>query len=195
VPATNVLGSGARASLENLADPSGLRRLLVARNVVLWLFVTPICVAVAIAVGIYERNAARTLAVIAAIVVPPFGALGISAWLGIVYPYHPIRLAERWTLRHTSGWHMLGRWFALVVLPYGIVPVLAVITVLPAYGLWAATGQGLHGHIGDGRFALGVLITLAVSLVMWVGGLWTSLRLVRRRRASLAEYLADPSRG
>ena len=195
VPATNVLGTGARASLENLDDPRGLRRLLIARNVVLWLFVTPVCVAVAIGVGIYEANAARTLAVIVAIIVPPFGALGISAWLGIVHPYHPIPLAERWRLRNTSRWHMLVRWFALVLLPYGIVPVLAVITVLPAYGLWAATGHGLRGHIGDGRFALGVLVTVGVSLAMWIGGLWESLRLVRRRRASLAEYLADPSRG
>ena len=195
VPATNVLGTGARASLEQLDDRVGLRRLLIARSVVLWIFVTPICVAIAIGVGIYEADAVRTLAVIVTIVVPPFGALGISAWLGILYPYHPIPLAERWRRRRSSRWHMLFRWTVLVLLPYGLVPALAVATVLPAYGLWAVTGDGLRGHIGDGRFALGVLLTVGTSVVMWIGGLWGSGRLARRNRDALAGYLADPLRG
>src|SRR3954454_9594795 len=54
VPATNVLGSAARASLEALDDPRALKLLLAARNLVLWLFVTPICVTIPFVVGIQE---------------------------------------------------------------------------------------------------------------------------------------------
>jgi hypothetical protein len=195
VPATNVLGTGARASLEVLDDPPGLRRLLAVRNVVLWLFVTPICVLIAIGTGFYEGDAIRTALVVVAIIVPPFGALGLSAWLGVRFPYHPIPLRQRWAARHTSRVHMLYRWGALVTLPYVIVPTLAVITVLPAYFLWAATGHGLGAQVSNGWFAVGSLLTGTISIAMWFGGMYGSTRIARKHRDALAEYLADPSRG
>ena len=195
VPATNVLGTGARASLEALDDPRVLRLLLVARNVVLWFFVTPVCVAVAIGIGIYEGDAMRTVLVIVAIAVPPFGALGIAAWLGIRYPYHPIPLRERWERSRTNRRGLLYRWSALVLLPYVIVPYLAAITLLPAYGLWAATGHGLSSRVSDGWFAAGLLITVAVSIGMWLFGLRVSIRMTRRRHDALQAYLSDPANG
>lgn len=195
VPATNVLGTGAAASLEVLDDPRGMRRLLIARNIVLWMFVTPICVLVAIGIGIYEADWTRTSLVIVAIIVPPFGALGVSAWLGVWFPYHPIPLAERWHRRATSRFHMLYRWLALVLTPYVLVPTIAALTLVPAYVLWAMTGHGLGSRVSDGWFALGTLITCAVSLGLWFIGLRVSTRIVRRHRDTLAAYLADPSRG
>src|SRR5262249_36338604 len=129
VPATNVLGTGATASLEVLDDPRGLRMLLATRNFVLWLFVTPICVAIAIIVGIQEGDVTRTALVVVAIVVPPFGALGISAWLGVRFPYHPIALRERWERGKHARRHYVYRWITLVLLPYGLVPYLSVLTL------------------------------------------------------------------
>jgi hypothetical protein len=195
VPATNVLGTGAQASLEVLDDPRGLRRLLIARNFVLWMFVTPICVLVAIGIGIYEGDAIRTALVVVAIIVPPFGALGISAWLGVWFPYHPIPLAERWRLRTTSRFHMLYRWLALVLTPYVLVPFLAALTLVPAYVLWFIADNGLSTRVSDGWFAVGALLTCAVSLGLWFIGLRGSTRIVHGHHDELVAYLGDPTRG
>ena len=75
VPATNVLGLGAERSLEALDDPVALGRLLNARDIVLWMLVTPICVLVALGIGIYETQWTRMIITMVTIVVPPFGAL------------------------------------------------------------------------------------------------------------------------
>ena len=194
VPATNVLGNGAAESLARLDEPRELRRLLSARSLVLWLFVTPICVLVAIGIGIYEQQLTPTLLTAVAIVVPPFGALGVAAWIGVRFPYHPIALRERW--RHRQDWrHMWARWLVLVTVPYVAVPWLAALTALPAFAFWAATGDGLSGRLGDARFGLGVLLAAATSLVAWYVGQRVSVRMVRRHREQLRTYLADPLRG
>ena len=82
-----------------------------------------------------------------------------------------------------------------MLLPYGIVPFFAVLTLLPAYIYWAATGGGLGTHVGDGRFAIGVLITVGLSIALWFLGLWLDGRIARRHRDTLAAYLAGPTRG
>jgi hypothetical protein len=194
VPATNVLGNGARESLAALDHPPDLRRLLNARNIVLWLFVTPICLAVAIGIGIYEARLTPTLLTVVAIVFPPFGALGIAAWIGIRFPYHPIALAQRW--RQRGRWrHMWARWLILVTIPYVAVPWLAGLTALPAFAFWSATGDGLSGRLGDARFAIGVLLAATSSLLLWYVGRRVSVRLVRKRGEELRSYLAEPSLG
>src|SRR5437763_10895436 len=194
VPATNVLGDGARESLATLDDPRKLRRLLTARSIVLWMFVTPLCLLVALGIGVYEGQFTPTALTAVAIIVPPFGALGVAAWIGIRFPYHPIALAERW--RQRRSWrHMWARWLVLVTIPYVVVPWLAGLTALPAFAFWAATGDGLSGGLGDARFALGLLIAGATSIALWFGGHRVSVRLVRKRHDELRTYLADPSRG
>ena len=194
VPATNVLGVGAQASLEALDDPLALGRLLNARDIVLWMLVTPICVLVALGIGVYETQWTRTVVTVVTIVVPPFGALGVAAWLGVRFPYHPISLAERWRERR-SWWHMWVRWLALVLLPYVIVPGLAAVTLLPAYVFWTVTGHGQYAQLDDLRLASGALLTLVVSLAMWKLGRRMSVRLVHQHAEYLRSYLADPSRG
>ena len=49
--------------------------------------------------------------------------------------------------------------------------------------------------MSDGWFATGTLITCAISLGLWFGGLRVSSRIVRRHHDALAVYLADPARG
>ena len=60
-------------------DPVLLRRLLYARNIVLWTFITPVCAAVALYTGISGHNLLSTLYTVLWIGIVPFGALGISA--------------------------------------------------------------------------------------------------------------------
>jgi hypothetical protein len=52
VPATNVLGPDPSRVSAALDDPRLFRRLLYAKNVVLWLIVTPVCAVVALIVGL-----------------------------------------------------------------------------------------------------------------------------------------------
>jgi hypothetical protein len=194
VPATNVLGIDARHAREVLDDPVGLDRLLNARMIVLWILVTPICVLVAIGIGIYESEWSRMTLTIIAIVIPPFGALGISACVGIRWPYHSIPLADRWRHRRPFG-HMWVRWAVLVLLPFVVVPSLTVLALVPAYAIWAAVGKGLDAPLSQTHFVAGGALTVAVSVAMWMFGRRLSHRLVRRHRVELGDYLADPTRG
>src|SRR5690242_7484358 len=112
VIATNVLGLDAAQARGALDDHVALDRLLNARTVVMWMIVTPICVAVAVGIGIYESEWTRMMLTIVAIVIPPFGALGIAACVGIRWPYHALPLGERWRRRRPFG-HMWVRWSLL----------------------------------------------------------------------------------
>jgi hypothetical protein len=195
VPATNVLAvepEVARASLDN---PRALRRLLDAQNIMLWMLVTPICLIVALAIGIHQHDAWKTAVSVIAVIFPPFGALGIAALVGIWFPYHPIPLRERWRDRATSRWHMLWRWLALVLVPYGVVPAISVLTVLPTYLLWTAMGHGIQGGLSTTELVLGALLVLVTSILMWWIGRNLSVRVAHKHRDSLDTYLADPTRG
>ncbi|HXW33227.1 MAG TPA: hypothetical protein VEJ87_01530 [Acidimicrobiales bacterium] len=86
VPATNVLGPDASRVLASLGDPTMFRRLLYAKNIVLWTLVAPLCSAPALAIGINAHDLTAMVISIVAIAVVPFGALGFSAWVGIRFP-------------------------------------------------------------------------------------------------------------
>lgn len=195
VPATNVLGSDAARSVRALDDPPVLRRLLFAKNIVLWLLIAPLCSVIAVGVGIHEDRVVATIFSLAWIVVVPLGALGLAAWAGILFPYHPLDLSYRWEHRRPFM-RMIVRWLTLAVLPYGLVPVLAVVISSPTLVLWYFTSQS-HGitRISDGDFALGVLIGCVLGLAAWVWGLRAGVRIAQRRRAKLVAFLSDPARG
>ena len=195
VPATNLLGPDARRTRAALDDPVMFRRLLYAKNLVLWAFVAPLCSVVALIIGINNHDYIAMVSAIIAITVMPFGVLGISAWVGIRFPYHPIPLRERWA--HRRSWrHMLVRWLVLVVTPYGLVPVLAFAFITPTLLLWGISAQnGLTGRLSDGEFAWGVLMACGLSITAAVLGHRAGARWARRRRAKLSAYLADPSLG
>ncbi len=125
VPATNVLAPDSRRVLAALDDPAMLRRLLYAKNLTLWCLVAPFCTVVAVIIGWVHHDWPPTLVSVTAIAVVPFGTLGVSACVGIRWPYHPRELRFRW--EHRREWrHMIVRWIALVLTPYGLVPLLAV---------------------------------------------------------------------
>ena len=133
---------------------------------------------------------------IIAITVMPFGVLGISAWVGIRFPYHPI--PDAWNARaHRRSWkQMWVRWLALVVTPYGLVPALAFAFITPTLLLWGISAQnGLTGRLSDGEYALGVLMAYGLSLIGAVFGRRAGAAWVFRRKKKLSAYLADPSLG
>jgi hypothetical protein len=195
VPATNVLGPDARRVLLSLDDPVMFRRLLYAKNVVLWSLVAPLCSVIAIAIGVNAHDYLAIAVSILAIAVMPFGVLGVSAWLGIRFPYHPIDLSDRWA--HRKPWrHMIIRWFSLALTPYGLVPVLAMAFLAPTLALWGVFAQhGLNAKLSDGEFAWGILVACVLSVIGSIGGHHLGYRWARRRKADLSAYLSDPSLG
>ena len=56
-----------------------MRRLLYAKNIALWCFVTPFCAVVAVVIGFLDQDWPPVLVAITAIGVVPFGALGFPA--------------------------------------------------------------------------------------------------------------------
>ena len=170
VPATNLLGPDPRRTRAALDDPVMFRRLLYAKNLVLWAFVAPVCSVIALIIGTSNHDYAAMVITIIAITVMPFGVLGISAWVGIRFPYHPIPMRERWVHRH-SWRHMWVRWLLLVVTPYGLVPALAFAFITPTLLLWGISAQsGLTGRLSDGEYALGGLMACGLSLIGAVFG-------------------------
>ncbi len=195
VPATNVLAPDRLRIVAALDDPQMLRRLLYAKNLALWCFVAPFCTVLAVIIGYYQHNWPPTIISITAIAVVPFGTLGVAGWVGIVWPYHPRELRFRW--EHRREWfHMIVRWIVLLLVPYGLVPLLAVIIISPSLVLWSVlSSHGLTHRLPTSHFAGGIALAAVVSMAVFYLGHRTSLLLARRRGDRLRDYLSDPDRG
>ncbi|MEV0153401.1 hypothetical protein AB0H57_06610 [Micromonospora sp. NPDC050686] len=195
VPATNLLGSDGRRSIGLLDDRRALRHSQRAKNLVLWLLVSPLAAAIAIVVGVHGRHPLATIFTALWIMVVPLGALGVSAWLGVFFPYHPVGLKRRW--RHRRPFRRkIVRWLILVTAPWMLVPGLVVLISLPAVALWVATYQSWRGQrIPDGYFVGGVAMGCLSAVLCWIFGPRLAARFARRRRDRLASFLADPDRG
>ncbi len=195
VPSTNVLGPDSGRVVAALDDPVMLRRLLYAKNIVLWLMITPVCALAAVVNGLVNHSLLATVYTVVAIGVLPFGFLAISAWVGILFPYHPMPLRYRWDHRRPRK-RMLVRWVTLAVTPYILVPMLAALMLVPSLLIWGFTApHGLTAKLPDRDFGVGVAVACAVALVFSVGGQRLGIWFARRRRATLADFLSDPVRG
>ena len=111
----------------------------------LWCFVAPICLLIAFIDGIGKTDKIVDVYSAVAIGVIPFGVLAISAWLGILLPYHPIPIRYRWSQRR-NWWPMLLRWGTLVLLPYALVPALTVALLSPTLLLWGLMSPKRPDH-------------------------------------------------
>ncbi len=195
VPATNVLAPDRERVLAALDDPPMLRRLLYAKNLTLWCFVAPFCTLVAVIIGLVHHEWPPTIVSVTAIAIVPFGTLGVAGWVGIVWPYHPRELRFRW--QHRREWvHMIVRWLALILVPYGLVPLLAVLIISPSLVLWSMlSASGLSHKLPTSHFAGGIALAAVVSMGVFFGGHRAGLRIVARRHDRLRDYLSDPDRG
>jgi hypothetical protein len=195
VPATNVLAPDGLRVMAAIDRPDMLQRLLFAKNIVLWCFVAPICLLIALimAAGQSDKVTAAYSAVGIAII--PFGVLAISGWLGILFPYHPVPIRYRWGQRRR--WKpVLLRWGTLVLLPYALVPALTVAFLAPSLLLWGLLSpSGLTKRIPDDHLGLGIGLACVIAIAAVLAGHRISLRLIARRRDALVEYLSDPLRG
>jgi hypothetical protein len=195
VPATNVLGDDPQHALDALDDPVALRRLLYAKSIALWLLVCPGCAVVALAVGAATGDWQSAGMIAIWVLLVPAGTLGFSSWLGIYLPYHPRTLAWRWEQRRTHR-RTTVRWLTLILAPYGLVPLIEVLLLLPALGIWLATGGKPHDTpIAHDEFLFIVVASGLIAAAAFVIGHRMATRIAVRRRADLRAYLGDPERG
>jgi hypothetical protein len=187
VPATNVLATDSRRVMDALDDEPALMRLLAAKVILLWLLVAPICILIAIGIGISDSRPVSALWTIIAIGILPLGALAVSEWVGILWPYNPISLKVRWGDRRKI-WSQI-RWIILVCAPYLVVPMVLVVTGIPAALWWHHKTGGVVKPIPDNLFGPLVLLSAVTSVVVFFGARWVSRRLLRRKRDKLRTYL------
>jgi hypothetical protein len=130
---------------------------------------------------------------IVVIALAPLGVLGLSGILGTYFPYHPLPLRWRW--EHRRNRRMLIRWGTLVLLPYVLVPGLAVVVLAPTLETWSKLSDKDIRKLSNADFAIGALIACGVGVALWIIGHRAVVALARRRGSRLTAYLADPERG
>ena len=195
VPATNVLAPDGIRVLAAIDQPRTLRRLLLAKATVLWCIVAPVCLLISFIMGAGSSDRIAAVYSAIAIGIVPFGVLSVSAWLGILFPYHPMPIRYRWSQRRR--WKpMLLRCGSLVLLPYALVPGLTAVFLAPSLLIWGVTSpSGLTKKLPDNDVGLGIALACAIAVVAVYVGHHVSLRLIVRRRDKLIAYLSDPTLG
>ena len=194
VAATNLFGLEQISVLRALDDGAQLQRLLYAKHIVLWLLVAPVCVVVAIAVGVHEQRWLATLTTIVIIAIIPAAPIGLATLVGVWFPYHPRPLTWRWRNRRRFS-SVIVRWVVLATAPMWVVPLLVVVVVLPAVAVWGEMSGWQVSQLSDGAFAAGAAVA-CLSAVLWrMAADRAVLGIALRRRNSLGRYLADPDRG
>jgi len=195
VPATNVLACDTARTLAAIDQPKTLKRILTARGLVLWTLVAPVCMLLSFIMGVGKSDPIIAVYSVVAIAIVPLGVLAVSGWVGILFPYHPIPIAFRWSQRR-RWWPMLGRWATLVLVPYGVVPAVSIAFMAPTLLIWGLTSPaGLSQKLPHNDVGLGLALACAIAIVAVYLGQRTSLRLIARRRGRLVAYLSDPTRG
>jgi len=145
---------------------------------------------VAIQTGDWVTGAICALAVTTV----PLGLLGVSCWIGILFPYHPRPLAWRWERRKHLGKD--ARWITLVLVPYAVVPAVAAVLTAPSLVVWKfASKHGFDERLTNFEFLLGVVVAIAIAVAAWFWGTRGALRLIHFRHDRLAAYLDDPELG
>jgi hypothetical protein len=194
-PATNVAGRDAVRAVEQLRDPAALRLWLRAKHLVLASLVGPTAAIVAVIIGIVQHRYDMAAAVAITLLFLPLGVLSIAAWVGLWVPYHPRKLLWRWA--HRSDWRAaLLRWIVLVLLPFLVVPIIAVVLLIPTLIIWITAHQGYPPHeMAPAGLWIGTAVSVLISLIVFAWAPTVAVKIARRRQAKLHGYLSDPEHG
>ena len=194
-PATNVAGRDAVRAVAQLHDPAALRVWLRAKHIVLWSFVGPIAAIVAIVIAAVQHRYEAGAAVAITLLFLPLGVLSLASWVGLWLPYHPQKLLWRW--QHRSDWGAaLLRWGVLLFLPFMVVPLIAIMLLLPSLIIWIIAHQGYPPqHMDPAGLWIGTAVSVLVSLIVFAWAPSVATKIARRRFAKLHGYLSNPEHG
>jgi len=195
VPATNELGPDRLRMSAALDDRVMIERLLRAKHLVLWCLVSPVALIAALLVGLSSHDPVATLLTMGWILIVPFSMLGLSCFIGVRWPYHPIHVRIRW--EHRSEWRTMWlRWGILILVPYLIVPMMGLISLAPAMGLrWLIQSGHPSGNVDHVAMALGIAASMIIGVTVWSLGTREAASLAVHRREELRAYLAEPMLG
>ncbi|MFM7616795.1 MAG: hypothetical protein ACKO72_04960 [Actinomycetes bacterium] len=195
VPSTNQLAPDRCRVLPALDDEAAIDRLLRAKHVALWTITTPITLLAALFVGIITDDWVTMVVAVVWVASAPLCAIGIACSVGVRWPYHELPLRTRWRLR-SRGRTMLVRWGVLVVLPYGLVPALAIIGLVPSAVAGAAAHLAGADRRGvDAALLGGLVVAIPLTLGIWHRATARAARATVRRAEALRAYLEDPRLG
>ena len=195
VPATNQLAVDPVPVIAALDDPAAVTQLLRARQIVLWSIVTPTVVATAIAVGLLCGVWSSLVIAMVWVSVVPLSSMAYGCLIGVIWPYHPIPLRRRLASR-VNRRHLWIRWLVLVLVPYGVIPALTLVSLAPITIVWKLFhSPDLGGPIHLPLSAIALAVALAVAMLAFCSGTNLAGRTAVRRRAALRSYLGDPYRG
>lgn len=184
--ATNQLGEDAEHVLASLRYDRNLTRLLVVKNLVLFILLVPITFALSVAVQLDESRLNELLPSVAEDLLDEFVLglwLGIGSLTSVLLPYRPIPLRSRWRQRPT--W---PRWATCQALPYLIFLTVIPVLVWPPYDVAKHLFGGRHTNLVEyaSTFTFwGVFI--------WMAGLGLSALYVRRSPERVLAALERPS--
>jgi hypothetical protein len=194
-PATNVAGRDAAGALPQLRDPAALRLWLRAKHIVLWSLVGPVCALVAVVIGVVQQRYTASAAVAITLLFLPLGVLSVASWVGLWLPYHPQKLLWRW--QHRTDWRAgLLRWGVLVLLPFLVVPLIALVLLVPSLIIWILAHQGYPPHQMDHvGLWIGTAVSVAISVIVFAWASSVATKIARGRHTKLRSYLSDPEHG
>ena len=193
-PATNVAGRDAVRAAAYLRDPVVFRLWLRAKHLVLASIVGPVCALVAVIIGIVQHRD-MGVAVAITLLFLPLGLLSVAAWVGLWLPYHPQKLLWRW--QHRFDWRAaVLRWGVLVLLPYLVVPLIALVLLSPTLIIWIIAHQGYPPHqMATAGLWIGTATSVLVSLIVFAWAPSVASKIARRRYDRLLGYLSNPEHG
>ena len=195
VPATNQLAPDPQHVLSRLDDPIAITELLRAKQIALWLLTTPVALIVAVIIGAVDHQWLSLAITAIWVATVPLAGLGLSCFVGVRWPYHPIPIRARWAERHHDKRRLL-RWSILVLIPYALVPALGAIALIPPGIAWEiAGGPKLSNAVDNVSILFGACVSVPVSLMFYRWGTHRSGRLAHERRDQIRAYLSDPSLG
>ena len=170
----------------SLRSDRNLTRLLVSKNLVLFVMLVPITFGVSIAVQLDESRLHDLLPSVAEDLLDAFVLglwLGIGSLTSVLLPYRPMSLRSRWHQRST--W---PRWATCQALPY-----LILLTIIPAL-VWPP--YDVAKHLFGGRHTN--LVEYASTFTfwgvsIWMAGLGLSALYVRRSPGRVLAALERPN--
>jgi hypothetical protein len=184
--ATNQLGEDADHVLASLRYDHNLTRLLVLKNLVLFILLVPFTFVVSAAVQLDESRLHELLPSVTEDLLDEFVLglwLGIGSLTSVLLPYRPMSLRSRWQQRST--W---PRWATCQALPY-----LIFLTIIPAL-VWPPYAVATHLFGGRHTNLVEYASTFTVwGVLIWMAGLGLSALYVRHSPDRVLAALERPS--
>ncbi|HEY5821907.1 MAG TPA: hypothetical protein VIT20_08020 [Propionibacteriaceae bacterium] len=170
---TNALGADAQRVQQRLGRGVPLRRILLTKNVVLFLVVgVPTLIATAV-ITLQTEDTHRLALTLPAVLVPVLTWLGLGNLMSVAFPVASVPLRQRWTQRRDLRSTL--RWLVALALPYALCSAIDPMSRLPLLAL------RLLGVARDVNLVYPAAVLTVSGLLMYAVATSAALVLARKR--------------